>query len=151
MTWSMLVRRETLCLLHSGYDFIRLHRDERVPLWGNNKHELRWVQKRMEASFLVKVIGHFGGDPIDLAELRVLNRVLRWTDEGILLEADPRHQEILVAAEPGLPVLTLGVKEQPLGAVAEARLRRGGHWRVPVQRGEGQIPRHRPRGHRLPS
>ena len=52
----------------------------------------------------------------------VLNRVLRWIDDGILLEADPRHQEILVAAEPGRAVLTPGVKEQPLGAAAEARL-----------------------------
>jgi hypothetical protein len=32
-----------------------------------------------------------------LQELRVLNRVLRWTAEGIYAEADPRHQEILIA------------------------------------------------------
>ena len=51
--------------------------------------ELRWVQQRMEQAFLVKVIGQLGGDPDDLKELRVLNRVLRWTDEAILLEADP--------------------------------------------------------------
>ena len=73
-------------------------------------------------SFLVKVIGQLGGDPDDLKELRVLNRVLRWTDNGILLEADPRHQEILVAAESGHAVLTPSVKEQLTGKLAEAQL-----------------------------
>jgi hypothetical protein len=38
-----------------------------------------------------------GGDSGDLQELRVLNRVLRWSADGIYAEADPRHQEILVA------------------------------------------------------
>ena len=76
----------------------------------------------MEASFLVKVIGQLGGDSNDLKELRVLNRVLRWTETGILLEADPRHQEILVAAELGNMVLTPGVKEQLLGELAETLL-----------------------------
>ena len=45
-----------------------------------------------------------GGDSNDLKELRV-------SEKGILLEANPRHQEILVAAEPGNMVLTPGVKE----------------------------------------
>ena len=72
------------------------------------EHELRWAQERMEESFLVKVIGQLGGDPGDLTELRVLNRLVRWTKDVILLEADTRHQEILVAAEPGNVVFTPG-------------------------------------------
>ena len=32
-----------------------------------------------------------------MQELRVLNRVLRWTAEGVTYEADPRHAEILLA------------------------------------------------------
>ena len=79
--------RDLRCIVH-GDDFV----------FDGPEHDLRWAQARMEASFLVKVIGQLGGDPDDLKELRVLNRVLRWTDDGILLEADPRHQEILVAA-----------------------------------------------------
>ena len=43
----------------------------------------------MEKRFLVKVIGQLGGDETDLKEIRVLNRVLRWTPDGILYEADP--------------------------------------------------------------
>jgi hypothetical protein len=76
----------------------------------------------MEASFLVKIIGQLGGDKDDLREIRVLNRVLRWTDDGILLEADPRHQEILVASSPGSALLTPGVKEQLAGELAETPL-----------------------------
>ena len=51
----------------------------------------------MEKSFLVKVIGRLGGDRQDVQELRVLNRVLCWRSDGIQLEADPRHQEILTS------------------------------------------------------
>ena len=76
----------------------------------------------MEASFLVKVIGQLGGDDDELMELRVLNRVVRWTRDGVRLEADPRHQEILVATEPGGAVLTPGVKEQLFGELAETPL-----------------------------
>ena len=70
----------------------------------------------------MKVIGLLGGDPDDLKELRVLNRVLRWINDAILLEADPRHQELLVAAEPGRAVLIPGVKEQLLGVLADTPL-----------------------------
>ena len=44
ITLSILVRRDTLCLLHFVYDFIRLHRDERAPLSESIKRELRWVR-----------------------------------------------------------------------------------------------------------
>ena len=57
--------------------------------------DLRTVQRAMAHSFLVKVIGRLGGDKHDLRELRLLNRVLRWTRHGIRVNANPRHQEIL--------------------------------------------------------
>ena len=38
-----------------------------------------------------------GSDKQDVRELRVLNRVLSWRSGGIQLEADPRHQEILIS------------------------------------------------------
>ena len=94
-----------------------MHGDDFVFV-GEEK-DLRWVQELMEVSFLVKVIGQVCGDSSDLKELRVLNQVLRWTEAGILLEADPRHQVILTAAEPGCAVLTPSVKEQMIGEVAE--------------------------------
>ncbi len=66
--------------------------------------------------------------------MRILNRIIRWTEAGLRIEADPRHVEILVE-EMGLneanPVKTPGVKnrerdennEQPLDR-AEASLYR---------------------------
>ena len=54
--------------------------------------------------------------------MRVLNRVLRWSETGILLEADPRHQEFLVSNEQGKPVLTPGIKEQPLSPAMKQKL-----------------------------
>ena len=51
----------------------------------------------MKNSFLVKVTGRLGGDKQDVRELRVLNRVLSWKSGGFQLEADPRHQEILIS------------------------------------------------------
>ena len=104
-------KRDLRCVVH-GDDFVFV----------GPEHELRWVQQRIESAFLVKVIGQLGGDKGDLSELRVLNRVLRWTDDGILMEADPRHQEILTHSEHGKEVLTPGVKEQPTGAIAESPL-----------------------------
>ena len=50
----------------------------------------------MESKFLCAVAGKLGGDPGDLKEARVLNRVVRWTPEGIRYEVAPRHYELLV-------------------------------------------------------
>ena len=53
-----------------------------------------------------------GGDPEDLKEVKVLNRILRWTPEGITYEADPRHVEMLIKDFPptGGSVKTAGIK-----------------------------------------
>ena len=74
--------------------------------------DLAWAEKVMDESFLIKVVGRLGGDPGDQQEIRILNRVLRWTDEGILYEADPRHAEILAreVGANGCAVRTPGVK-----------------------------------------
>ena len=56
---------------------------------------LDWVEKEMAQRFLCKVEGRLGGGKDDLREARLLNRVLRWTPQGLLYEADPRHVEIL--------------------------------------------------------
>lgn len=58
--------------------------------------ELDWIQDRMHESFLVKVVGRLGDGPQDVREISILNRIVRWTQEGIHYEADPRHAELLV-------------------------------------------------------
>jgi hypothetical protein len=55
------------------------------------------------------------GEKGDLQEVRILNKVVRWTDAGLELEADPRHAE-LVVRELGLEKATVskvsGVKSR---------------------------------------
>ena len=49
----------------------------------------------------------------DMKEMRVLNRIVRITPDGLLYEADPRHAEMLIKAfklEDSKPVVTPGVK-----------------------------------------
>ena len=73
---------------------------------------LKWVEERMHESFLMMVVGKLGGDVEDAREMRVLNRILRWTDQGITYEADPRHVEQLVRDFPptGDSVKTAGIE-----------------------------------------
>ena len=39
--------------------------------------------------------GRLGNGAGDVQEVRLLNRVIRWTPQGLLYEADPRHAEQL--------------------------------------------------------
>ena len=57
----------------------------------------------------MKALGRRGGGQGELKELRVLNRVIRWTPAGLKYEADPRHAEILVRGVAG----TLGSLSAP--------------------------------------
>ncbi len=59
------------------------------------------VKAGMHERFLLKELGRLGGDQGELRELRVLNRIIRWTPLGLKYEADPRHGEILVRGVAG--------------------------------------------------
>jgi hypothetical protein len=89
------------CMVH-GDDFVFVGPDA----------DLAWAERIMGESFLVKVVGRLGGDRGDDQEIRVLNRVLRWTAHGIMYEADPRHAEILAreVGAAGPAVRTPGTK-----------------------------------------
>ena len=99
-----------------------LHREKGVYLtvYGDDftargpKKALDWYEERMKQEFELTVKGRLGHDKHDDHELRVLNRVVRVTKEGIEYEADPRHAEELVRSldlENGNPCVTPGVKE----------------------------------------
>ena len=49
----------------------------------------------MSESFLTKEVGTLGDGAGEVTELRILNRVVRWSHEGLTYEADPRHVDIL--------------------------------------------------------
>eukprot|EP00974_Lingulodinium_polyedra_P056608 5444647-Lingulodinium_polyedra.AAC.1 len=44
---------------------------------------------------MCKVSGRFGGDASDDKEVRLLNRIIRWTPEGLRYEVDPGRVEQL--------------------------------------------------------
>eukprot|EP00969_Alexandrium_andersonii_P111187 4908720-Alexandrium_andersonii.AAC.1 len=56
-----------------------------------------------------KVKGRLGPRREDMKEMRVLNRIVTWTDEGIWYEADQRHAELIIKG--------LGMKEESKGVV----------------------------------
>ena len=67
----------------------------------------------MKEVFDCKLKGRLGLGEDDCREMRVLNRIVRITDDGLLYEADPRHAEMLIKAfhlEESKAVVTPGVK-----------------------------------------
>ena len=52
----------------------------------------------MKVNFEVKLKGRLGSGPNDLKEMRVLNRIVRISDAGLLYEPNPRHVELLARA-----------------------------------------------------
>ena len=50
----------------------------------------------LEGRYELKKGGRLGPGPEDCKELTVLNRVLRWTDDGLEYEADPKHRWFLL-------------------------------------------------------
>jgi hypothetical protein len=78
------------CIVH-GDDFVLTGR----------AGALDQVKVGMHERFLLKELGRLGGGQGELKELRVLNRVIRWSPAGLKYEADPRHAEIMVRGVAG--------------------------------------------------
>ena len=75
---------------------------------------LKGVTAALQKVWLVKVRATLGPEPTDDKEVSILNRVVRWCDDCLLYEADPRHVEQLLrdaGLEDCKPLTTPGVKE----------------------------------------
>ena len=57
--------------------------------------DLKWFEGKMKQKFELKV-DYLGPDEGKSKELRVLNRVLRWSRGGIEYEPDQRHAEMII-------------------------------------------------------
>ena len=57
--------------------------------------ELRWMQEQLEQKYEL-MVELLGPDQGQKQEVRVLNRILRWTKDGVEYEVDPRHAEIII-------------------------------------------------------
>ena len=79
---------------HPAKDILSMvHGDDFVGV-GPNRH-LEKLKQSLEEKYRIKteVLGRGAGQK---PEIRILNKVVRDTPEGIELEADPRHSEIVV-------------------------------------------------------
>ncbi len=75
--------------------------------------ELDWFREKIEEKYEVKIRGRLGPDTYDDKSIRIRNRIVSWTAEGIEYEADQRHSEIRVRdLGPGVAkgISTPGVK-----------------------------------------
>ena len=60
------------------------------------KSQLDWFQRMMQSHYELTVGGRLGPRPSDDKEATVLNRVIRWTEQVVECEADPRQVELLL-------------------------------------------------------
>ena len=61
------------------------------------KFQLDWLEESMKEHYELTIQPRLGPGPEDGKEAIILNRVIRWTEHGIELEADPRQAEKLIA------------------------------------------------------
>ena len=59
--------------------------------------DMDWYEGELKKSFEIKVRGRLGLGCTGPQEIKILNRIVRWTTEGLEYEADPRHVEIMLA------------------------------------------------------
>ena len=78
-------KKDLICVVH-GDDFTILG-------WSN---QLDWFWKEVQIKFEAKHRGRIGPDDGDEKEMRILNRIVTWTSEGIGYEGDQRHVEICI-------------------------------------------------------
>jgi len=98
---------------HPGKDIkVMVHGDDFVSVGIDSS--LKWMSSELEKQFEVST-QIVGPERDDQKQVKVLNRIIKFTDEGIVYEPDPRHAELIVK-ELGLdfanPVVTPGCDEK---------------------------------------
>ena len=84
------------CLFfHKGKDIPAYVHGDDYAVTGTRR-EMKALEKEIKKTFDIKA-EYLGPREYDMKEVRLLNRVIRYTDKGIEYEADPRHQEIIIS------------------------------------------------------
>ena len=82
--------RRHVCFYHKDKRImVVIHGDDFTAL-GHSK-DLDWCREMIQQRMSTKVKGRLGPEDTDLKQMRVLNRIVEWTDNGIRYEADQRH------------------------------------------------------------
>ena len=84
------------CIFHHVERDIKLvvHGDDFTTV--GSKASLDWFKEQLSTRYELKEGARLGPGDHDDKEGRVLNRIVRWIDEGLVYEADPRQHEKLV-------------------------------------------------------
>ena len=84
------------CMFHHKARDIRIvvHGDDFTVL--ASCEQLDWFRGCISSKFEVKYRGRLGPNQNEQHSIRILNRVLEWTSEGLRYEADQRHAEIII-------------------------------------------------------
>ena len=98
---------------HPGKDLrTAVHGDDFTTVGG--QASLKWMRQELERRYELKT--HvLGPDVGESTEVRVLNRIIRWSAEGVTYEPDPRHAEIIrqqLGLQNAKGVTSPGTKEQ---------------------------------------
>ena len=89
-----------------------IHGDDYVTV--GKEADLKWLRNKLEEKYEIKT-QVLGPDKGDSQQIRILNRILTWTEKGIEYEADPRHAEIVIkelGLEDAKSVVTPGTKDE---------------------------------------
>ena len=117
----MLIEAGFIAGLSTACAFYQPHWGLRLVIHGDDftflgtDAALDWAQEFMSTTWDIKIRGRLGPVVQDDNTIRILNRIVAWDDEGITLEADQRHAELIVKDVVGdnskaLPVVTPGIK-----------------------------------------
>ena len=100
------------CFVHHEWNVsVVVHGDDFTAV--GSPDALDKFEAGMQTSFECKLKGRLGVRPNDCKEMRVLNRIVRVTEDGLRYEADPRHAEMLIKAfdlSEAKSVVTPGIK-----------------------------------------
>ena len=91
-----------------------VHGDDFTILGG--EADLDWFRRSISDKYEVKFRGRIGPGEGDDKSIRILNRVVEWTEDGISYEADQRHADLIVQkmgySEESNGVVTPGEKKE---------------------------------------
>ena len=89
-----------------------IHGDDYVSVGSDSA--LKWLKEELEKKYEIKT-EVLGPDKTDSQQVKVLNRIITWTSDGVQYEADPRHVELILQQlniSECKPVTTPGTKEE---------------------------------------
>ena len=94
-SWGFIVGRSSPC------NFIHRDRDINMTVHGDDfavtasSSQLKWLKEKMGSKYDIKmdVLGPEEGQE---REVKILSRVIRWTNTGLEYEADQRHADLLI-------------------------------------------------------